>query len=311
MTSCLLHVFREAVRENVDLYHFHDLELIPVGLFLRALGKRVIYDIHEDYPRRGIFCKQLIPGLERPTLGWLLEKMENLACGHFSALIVATPTIASRFNGQNTTTIMVQNYPSLAEFECIATPWRERSNTVAYVGQMSKARGTRQIVQAMELLPEGLNATLKLVGSFFPLSFGEELARMPAWKRVEAMGFLDHKRVVQVLTTVRAGLVTFHPEPNHTRAQPTKLFEYMATGIPVIASDFPLWREIIDGARCGLLVDPRNPKAIAEAIDYLLTHSEEAEAMGARGRKAVESRYNWGTEERELLQLYATLQEGA
>jgi glycosyltransferase involved in cell wall biosynthesis len=101
--------------------------------------------------------------------------------------------------------------------------------------------------------------------------------------------------------------VILHPQPNFMDSQPVKLFEYMAAGIPVIASDFPLWRGIIDSVRCGILVDPYDPAAIANAINYLLTHDEEAEEMGRRGRLAVEQRFNWKIEEQKLLGLYHAL----
>src|SRR5207249_5036197 len=107
-----------------------------------------------------------------------------------------------------------------------------------------------------------------------------------------------------VLEHVRAGLVVLPPLPRFQVSYPVKMFEYMAAGIPVIASDFPLWREIIGGVNCGLLVDPLDPQSISDAIQYVLTHSEEAEAMGRRGRAAAREFYNWQTEERNLLQLY-------
>ncbi len=95
--------------------------------------------------------------------------------------------------------------------------------------------------------------------------------------------------------------------PNHVDAQPNKMFEYMSAGIPVIASDFPLWREIIEGCGCGICVDPLDPKKIAEAIDYLVDNPEIARRMGENGRKAVYDRYNWDVEEKKLLALYDSL----
>ena len=99
----------------------------------------------------------------------------------------------------------------------------------------------------------------------------------------------------------------FRPAPNNIEAQPNKLFEYMAAGIPVVASDFALWRAIVDDTGCGLLADPCDPNAIATAVAYLLSHDREAEAMGRRGREAVARRYNWSAEEPKLLHLYADL----
>jgi glycosyltransferase involved in cell wall biosynthesis len=85
------------------------------------------------------------------------------------------------------------------------------------------------------------------------------------------------------------------------------MFEYMAAGVPVIASHFPLWRQIVEGNACGICVDPLDPQAIAGAIDYLATHPEDAERMGRNGQRAVAAKYNWNIEEQKLLDFYAAL----
>lgn len=307
MTKTVWRALREALGQKADIYHFHDCELIPVGLLLRCRGKKVVYDIHEDAPR-DMLSKDYLPAHLRQPVAWLVERVENLACGFFSGLVTATPAIADRFQRLNGRTVVIHNYPRLLE---LAPPagleWKQRAFSVAYVGGILPDRGIRQLVTAMDLLPEALGTTLKLAGEFFPASFQDELACLRGWRRVEALGLLDRGGVAKTLGSVRAGIVPFLPEPNHIRALPHKLFEYMSAGIPVIASEFPLWHEIIEGIGCGLLVDPSSPRAIAGAIEFLMTHPEEAETMGRRGREAVEKQYNWESEQHALLHLYAEL----
>jgi glycosyltransferase involved in cell wall biosynthesis len=124
---------------------------------------------------------------------------------------------------------------------------------------------------------------------------------------VSAIGQVNRAEVRNVLGRSVAGLVTFHALPNHVDAQPNKMFEYMSAGIPVIASNFALWRDIIEGNQCGICVDPMNPEAIAAAIDYLIEHPEDAKKMGENGRKAVLEKYNWLMEEKKLINLYKEL----
>ncbi|SUA50903.1 GDP-mannose-dependent alpha-(1-6)-phosphatidylinositol monomannoside mannosyltransferase [Oligella ureolytica] len=150
-------------------------------------------------------------------------------------------------------------------------------------------------------------ARLQLAGKFNEPTVEAAAHTDKGWQRVDALGFVGRQDVRDILSRCVGGLVTFLPSPNHIDAQPNKMFEYMSAGVPVIGSNFPLWKEIIEGNQCGLCVDPLEPQAIAEAIDYLVTHPAEAEQMGRNGQKAVHERYNWGIEEAKLLEFYNNL----
>jgi glycosyltransferase involved in cell wall biosynthesis len=102
-------------------------------------------------------------------------------------------------------------------------------------------------------------------------------------------------------------LVVLSPVPNYVQANPTKMFEYMAAGIPVIASNFPAWATIVNRHECGLCVDPESETAIAAAINWIMEHPAEAARMGANGRRAVERLYSWEAEREKLLALYEQL----
>ena len=304
MTRTVWQVFRAALAEEAEVYHFHDPELIPVGLALKALGKRVVYDVHEDMPAT-LLTKAYLPATAREHVARAAELVEKLSARTFDAVVAATPAIAGRFPASRCVT--VQNFPLPSEARPAPGRHAWRPPLVVYMGSITARRGAREMVDAMGRLPEALGAELALAGTFSPASLLPALRARPGWARVDYRGQVSRGEVAGLLGAARAGLVLFHPGPNHGESQPNKLFEYMAAGLPVIASNFPLWRRLIGDTGCGLLVDPHEPDAIAEAIAWLLTHPEEGEAMGARGAEAVRSRFHWGVEEQALLGLYRTL----
>jgi glycosyltransferase involved in cell wall biosynthesis len=303
-----LSVYRSALEIDADIYHFHDPELIPVGLLLRLRGKKVIYDIHEDLPRT-ISYKPYIPRPLCGLTGQAVEFIEDWASSHFSGLLTATPTIGNRFRRVNENLAVLNNYPKMEEIGSSGDrPHKDRELTLLYVGmRITRVRGAEEMVRSMSYLPVGLQARLKLVGNWETPDFPASLSGIPGWDRVTFVGPLGRAEVASELQQAYAGLLILHPEPNYMASQPVKLFEYMCAGIPVIASDFPVCREIVTRARCGILVNPLDPEEIAGAMEFLLTHPEEAEEMGRRGFQAVLEQYNWAIEEKTLLRFYGEL----
>ncbi|MFN3282668.1 MAG: glycosyltransferase family 4 protein [Pseudothermotoga sp.] len=294
-----------AFRQRAQIYHFHDPELIPVGIALRLTGKKVIYDVHEDLPKQ-ILSKPWIPCWLRPIVAKMAQVLEKIAAKCLNGIVVVTPNIASHFPEKKT--VLVQNFPLLSELTLAeSTVYSERPLNIAYVGGIAFIRGAIEMVKAMEFLPLHIPAKLFLAGTFESSSLEKKLRTLTGWSRVEYLGWLNRRKVMELLNNVRVGLVIFHPEPNNIESQPIKLFEYMAAGLPVVASDFPLWRQIVQEVGCGLLVDPLDPKTISRAITWLLEHPTEAEAMGKRGKQAVLEKYNWEKEAEKLLKFYENL----
>lgn len=296
-------VYRAALALQADLYQFHDPELLPVGLLLKRRGKRVVFDAHEDVPLQ-LLCK---PYLSRPlrrifasAYGWL----QKLTAHRFDGIVAATPSIASRFAPYNSATTCVCNYPLLAEFPA-PTPWDERKDTVCYLGDITAIRGAHEMVRAMGRVSGATR--LNLAGCAAAPELLAQLQREPGWQRVNLLGQVDRDGVRSLLAQSRAGLVTLHPTPNYLDSLPIKMFEYMAAGIPVIASNFPAWQAIIDTFQCGVCVDPLDPDAIAGAIDRLGADPLAAQDMGKNGRTAVLSHFHWEREFSSLLALYTKI----
>lgn len=307
MTRGVFDVLRAATRENADLYHFHDPELIPAGLYLRLLGRKVIYDIHENLPETLSYKDYLPFWLRKPLFVKTVAVLEQMASRCFSALISTTAYLIDRFSPWNRRIALVRNYPLLDEFTFTDSS-ETRNNAFIYVGsRLTEGRGMQQLVEAIGLLPAGAPAKLQLAGTFDPPEFQKRLQTLPGWQRTEVLGYLGRSRVTEVLSHALAGVAVLQPEPNNVQGLSTKLYEYMASGLPVIASDFPSFRAVVEEARCGLLVDPQNVQQIADAMLYLLENPAEARQMGERGRSAVLRKFNWTAEQQSLLDLYDEL----
>jgi glycosyltransferase involved in cell wall biosynthesis len=305
MMSTVREVYRAALEEDAIIYHFHDPELIPVGILLKNKGKKVIYDVHEDLPRQ-VLTKPWIKPFLRRVVGAGAQAVEKFCAHYFDRIITVTSTIAERFP-ENKTTI-VHNYPILEEFAGTDfIPYQKRNPLVVYVGGITVIRGIKEMVNAMNLIPETLGARLVLAGKFSPPALENDVSSMAGWSNVEYLGWQSRDEVADLLSKARIGLVLLHPTLNYMDAFPIKMFEYMAAGIPVVASNFPLWRKIVSEIGCGLVVDPLNPQAIADAVQWLLAHPVEAELMGKRGQDAVIKKYNWHTEAQNLLDVYQSL----
>ncbi len=175
---------------------------------------------------------------------------------------------------------------------------------VLYLGGLMAGRGLEELVDAMGRLPAAQLITL-----------GDGVLAAPLRDRAVRRG----TRLVQLapvppdLVESYAASATVGVSPivpsclNYRYSLPNKLFQYMAAGLPVVASDFPQVREVVEGSGSGVLADTTRPAALAEAIGRVLADPAEAAAMGARGRTAVAERYNWDASAAVLREVYARI----
>jgi glycosyltransferase involved in cell wall biosynthesis len=297
-------IYRAALRLDGSLYHFHDPELIPIGLLLKLRGKIVIFDSHEDYASE-LLNKDYLPRLVGRVISAAYSRLERFASKRFDATVTATGRIAEIFESysKNNKVVVVNNYPLLAdqpESQVLAA----KSIDIVFAGAISDVRGVYELVQSLSFNP---GWKLAIAGTFATHKVEERITALPEWKYVDFRGQMPQGDVLELLGQSRLGMVTYLPTPNHIEAQPNKLFEYMYAGIPVVASDFPLWKQIIEGNHCGICVNPESPESISVGVRRLLDNPKLRAEMGKNGMKAVVEKYNWNLEKAKLPMVYKTL----
>lgn len=298
-------IYKKVLKLGISCVHLHDPELLICALSFKKKKIKVIYDSHEDLPRQTL-SKEYIPIIYRKYVAWFIEIVENYICKRIDLIITATPHINIRFLKINPNSHNINNYPIIDELKAKKDNYSfSNEKIICFVGAISEARGIKDLIKALEIL-EGVK--LYLAGSFSEPEFEDEIKKMNGWSKVEFFGQVSRDKIAIIMEKSICGIVTFHPFPNHYNAQPNKMFEYMSVSLPVVASDFNLWRAVIENDRCcGICVNPQNPVEIANAIKSIIENPEKSKSMGENGVFKIKNKYNWQTEGHKLTIVYKNL----
>ncbi len=303
-----------ALVEQADLYHFHDPELLPwMASLKKKTGAKVIYDAHEDVPEDLKF-RSWLPWLVRPVVSKVYDWYEKSVSKKFDYVITVNPTIENKFRKKGVSNIgIVSNYPILEKIkgaEGVVHPEmfaKKDKPRLIYVGSLSVEYGMREMIAAMGHLAGKVEFVM--VGNFED----EKLEAEVKAKNIKGLVFTGKVPYLQVFSYLKSAdvaIMCFSMLPNNyfnTGIGSNKLFEYMAVGLPVIASGFPNLKKIVEGNGCGICVDSSKAEEISEAVIYLLSNKDVANKMGENGKKVVYERYNWENEGKKLLAIYKTI----
>lgn len=299
-------VFKLAKETKADLYHFHDPELIPVGVLLRIFTRKpVIFDVHEHYPNAIMSKKYLKPWLKKP-IRLAYEIIEKLSLPILSGVIYTTEEIGKRYKSY--TSCKIENYPLTDMFPPLQKVKGDH-HTLLYLGGITRIRGIEELIDGFaKVAIERPEAKLLFVGGFESDSFEREIKQKVKKhhleEKVQFKGKVPYEQIEGYLSTASIGIIPYLPVPNHLVCLPNKLFEYMAAGVAVISSDFPHYRKVVETSSSGLLIDPEIPQSIAKAMISLLDDATLTDEMGKNGRVAFETKYNWNSEEEKLVAFY-------
>ncbi len=302
-------IWKRIKKSDSHIYHFHDPELLWIGIKIRLLKKKpVIYDIHEDY-ERSILTKNWIPNYLKVILSKLFYIFEKISVMFIHNVINTTNLIANKFNSNSINQIVIYNYPFIPQKDINLNLKNE--NLIVYVGGISKIRGIFEIIQAIALVAKDQSIKLIVIGPIqndeLENEILEAISNYGVEKNIKLMGFVPYSEIFNYIEKAIVGLLCYLPVPNHLVTIPNKIFEYTASGTAVIASDFPLYREIIDDANSGILVNPTNPTDISNAIIEVLNNPGRFKQMGQNGYSAIMEKFNWETQEKKLIKFYKTL----
>ncbi len=297
-----LQIFRWALHSRHRLFQIHDPDLLPVAVGLRAAGRRVIYDVHEDYeadvrmhfPGCGIVARL------GPLTWWALERSAASAC---NAIVAADRHVASKFPGRRT--VVLGNFPRL-DFTRPADTSREQTFNIIYVGGVCLERGLGVALDALALLPQP-DIRFHVLGN---CSDKQLDARLRADRRVVCHGFVPWTELHLHYEKAHLGLALYQPVPNFLYSpgeNAVKINEYMAAGIPTLCSNFPGLKSFVETAGCGVTVPPCEVPAIAREIENFYVDRERGGRLGRTARQLFEQDHNWEKHEPALAAVYRKL----
>lgn len=300
-------VLKKAIDLNCDIYHFHDPELIPIGIKLKKLGKKVIFDIHENIALQ-ISDKTYIVKPLRKIFSIIYRRYEKFALRKFDYLVLAEESYMKYYQELSKNIIVVLNMPDMRPFEKFSNQNRNK-NELFYIGDISIERGLDITIEAISQLKEKYpEIMMHYIGSYEPsliksLNLNHINDNIKFYGRLSLFDGLEYSRSAKV------GLSVLKPIQNYIKSYSTKIFEYMALGLPVITSNFPLYKDVVEKYHCGICIDPLNVKELVEAIEYIFSNPDEARLMGENGKNLISEKFNWSIEEAKLLGMYVELND--
>jgi len=297
-------VLKKAIEIDADVYHFHDPELMPVGYKLKKMGKKVVYDVHENYPEV-MKLKNWIPRFIRPVLSYVIRILENFYVKRFDGAVVVTENLFERFS-KFTKCVLVPNYIDTEYLNEVKPKSNYKSDRIRffYMGLMdNKTRSIVEMIEAFKMLRENYeNIELNMVG---PIT-DKNLLKYIEENKIPDLNYIppvSRKEVYKLAVQNDVGMMIYRPHGNSIQSSPNKMFEYMYLGLPIIASDFPYWRRILDKGPCALYVDPNDPNDIAEKMEKFIRNEELRRIMGETGKNIIKL-YTWHSVKKDLLKLY-------
>lgn len=298
-------VFIQTLWVNADVYHLHNPDTLLIAAGLKMLGRKCIYDTHEDFSRR-ILARPWLPRPIRPVIARAVGLLERISSRLVDACIVTQPEVLSRLSGW---VVVIGNPPRMdpALFARVKRSAKSIKDDfsglrVVYIGSVTPERGLFEMVQALEIANAAVPVRLWLIGHC-SVAYLRAAATSPGWQYVDYITPQPQEQAFAYLLRADVGLIVLRDVGDHATTDPNKLYEYMAFGLPFVASNFHRWREKLNGVDAGLYVNSGDAHALAQAIIEMARTPAQRKKMGQKGRVFVQT-HTWEHESIKLLDVY-------
>lgn len=301
-------LYKEMLKSDAKHFHFHDPELLLVARKLKRKVKNEItitYDMHEHIPA-AIKTKQWIPTIIRKPLAKLITVIEKKLMRNCDTVIFAEKSYKDNYEELLLQKVDVLNYPVFDN-----TNWKKQKQdclTLVYVGVLTEQRGIYNMLELAVALKAKMNGNFRMniIGPIFTdeATLNAFIQKHQLEENVTLYGRMQYKDIWNFYQQADIGLCLLHPTPNNLNSHSTKLFEYMAAELPIIATDFPDFIDILTTNNCGKTGDIFNAEVLADLVLEMDADKKMLEDMGRNGRVAFDKFYNWKNEEKKLIAIY-------
>ena len=297
-------VIKKALEIDADIYHLHDPELLRYVKLLKKNGGKVIFDSHENV-LDSIKEKTYLPSIARIIFRKYFEILQKKIMPKLDGIIIVTPQMRELYEKYNDNIALIANYPFLSKSTDSEPKDDVVQNRFIFAGGVTPQWSHKEIIQAIEEIED---VKYYIYGPADE-QYLSELKELKGWDKVHYGGKISFEKVQEEIkksqfafALLKGGNNTFGKEGTLGN---TKLFETMGNGKPVIASDFNLWKEIIEKYNCGICVDPNDISEIRKSIEAIINKTEfEYEKISNNCREIIKNKYNWEVEEKNLILFY-------
>lgn len=293
-------VYRKLLEVDADVYHTFCVDMLLICLLLKRKGKKVVFEMREDHPY-SLYWKSNAPKWLLKPVVWIMSQWMGFVMRRLDVVTTLTYEEEAYLKSWGIVPEKIHlwgNFPEVRKDYCLTLEdYLQRENRILYFGLIYSYSKQEVFLKAMNDIPD---VKYLVAGRFMDNevdTYREEIVNMPEWEGVEFVegfkhdeleGFIKRSTISNVLRDFSA-----YPMEKSGSFGIIKIFESMEAALPIICSNMPIYREIMKEYKCGILVDPLNEKQIHDAIQYLVTHKEEAWHMGQEGRRAVVEKYSW------------------